>query len=56
MDVFIDDELDDEEEADEVPVLMIDDGLQRDGPRTIFMESVYANFEVDCLNILGLMK
>ena len=56
VEIFIDDELDAEEEADEVPALMIDDGVQRIGPRTIFMETIYANFEVDCLNILGLMK
>ena len=56
MDVFIDDELDEDEAADEVPALVIDDGQPRFGPRTIFMDAIYDKFESDGLNILALMK
>ena len=56
MDVYIDEQLDDDEEADEVGNLVIDDGQVREGPRTIFVDSLHGDFETECLNILGLMK
>ena len=56
IDVFIDDALDAEEQPDEVPELLIDDGEVANGPRTIFVDQLPNGFEHDCLNILGFTK
>ena len=56
IDVFIDDALDAEEQPDEVPELLIDDGEAVNGPRTIFVDQLPHGFELDCLNILGFTK
>lgn len=61
MDVYIDDALDEDEAADEVPDLVIE-GDEREAPRTIFVdyEALFGDedfdFESACLNILALTK
>ena len=56
MDVFIDEELDEEEQPDEVPELVIDDGEAPRRPRTIFVDQLPNNFEMNCKNIFAATK
>ena len=56
MDVFIDEELDEEEQPDEVPELVIDDGEGPRRPRTIFVDRLPIAFETKCKNILAATK
>ena len=56
MEIFIDDELDEEEQPDEVPELVIDDGQERRRPRTIFVDKLPDDFETNCRNILAATK
>ena len=52
LDVYIDDALDDHEEPEGEPELQIV-GFEREGPRTIFVEKLPDDFEINCKNILG---